>query len=178
MRQNGRLSRSESGKSVPITLRQLQLPVRVGRITRDTHTPTSYLVAVTRSLWSRALALFVGLWFVAVSAGPELAHACPTHGNHAMATALGDMPGGHGGTATAGAHHRAPNTESHQQHGSQCTCLGHCCSAPPVALVATTIALADVVTAAANDAGLPDYAYVPVAAQHVLPLANGPPLAA
>jgi hypothetical protein len=40
------------------------------------------------------------------------------------------------------------------------------------------VALAEVVTGAATDAGLPDYAYVPVAAEHVLPLANGPPLGA
>lgn len=132
---------------------------------------------MTRSVWSRALALFVGLWFVAVSAGPELAHACPTHGHQAMAALL------HGGNSTQGAgarvsHHGMANSESQPHHGTQCTCLGQCCSAPPVALVATTFALADVVTSAAHDAGLPDYAYVPVAAEHVLPLANGPPLTA
>src|SRR5512138_165833 len=167
-------------KVCPMRLSQQQLPVRVGRITRDTRTPTSYLVAVTRSLWSRALALFAGLWFVAVSAGPELAHDCPVHGNHAMSASLGGQHAGHGGTA-ARAHHdmssNRPDAGS-QPHPGQCTCLGSGCSAPAVALVAPTIALADVVTAAANDAGLPDYAYVPVAAQHVLPLANGPPLAA
>jgi hypothetical protein len=75
-------------------------------------------------------------------------------------------------------HHGMSNTESPQHHSTQCTCLGQCCSAPPVALVATNVTLAAVVTAASADAGLPDYAYVPVAAQHVLPLANGPPLAA
>ena len=136
---------------------------------------------MSRSLWSRALALFVGLWFVAVSAGPEIAHACPLHGKHAMSASLGDHPMGHGGTA-ARAHYDMSNAHrsdaGSQPHPGQCTCPGDGCCAPPVALVATTIALADVVTAAANDAGLPDYAYVPVAAQHVLPLANGPPLAA
>ena len=121
----------------------------------------------------------MGLWFVAVSAGPELSHACPTHGSHAMAAALGGMHGSHGRTGAAAAHHVvSTSTDSHPQHGSQCTCLGHCCSAPPVALVATTIGIAAEATAAAVDAGLPDYAYVPVAAEHVLPLANGPPLAA
>jgi hypothetical protein len=131
---------------------------------------------VIRSVLSRALALFLGLWFVAVSAGPELSHACPTHGRHAMAAPLGGVDGGdRSGMAS---HRDMTNPESHRQHGTQCTCLGHCCSAPPVALLTNTIALAETATSAAHDAGLPDYAYVPVAAEHVLPLANGPPLAA
>ena len=91
-----------------------------------------------------------------------------------MSASLG---GGHAAHGVA-THHGAATTDSQPLRGTQCTCLGQCCSAPPVALVATTIALADVVTSATRDAGLPDYAYVPVAAQHVLPLANGPPLAA
>jgi hypothetical protein len=47
-----------------------------------------------------------------------------------------------------------------------------------VAFVSAAIALADAVTVATRDAGLPDYAYVPVAARHVLPLAHAPPLSA
>jgi hypothetical protein len=115
----------------------------------------------------------MALWFVAVTAGPELSHACPTHGHAALASALQSGHANHAGMGTA-----STTGDSQPSHGSQCTCLGHCCSAPPVGLVAAAIALADVVTTATQDAGLPDYAYVPVAAQHVLPLANGPPVTA
>lgn len=122
------------------------------------------------------MALFVGLWFVAVSAGPELTHACPTHGVHAAAA------GGHAGhgasQAVRGGHHAASDSESVPTRGSQCTCLGQCCSAPPAAVISATVSLADSVTVATVDAGLPDYAYVPVYARHVLPLAHAPPLSA
>ena len=129
-----------------------------------------------RPWWSRTLALFVGVWFVAVSAAPDVAHACPMHGSHATAAAVGSAHSGHG-SATA-AHHSSTDSPSTPQHGTQCTCLGQCCGAAPVAVVSARIALADVVTVATRDAGLPDYAYVAVAAQHVLPFAHAPPLSA
>ena len=121
------------------------------------------------------MALFVGLWFVAVSAGPEVTHACPMHGGHAVAASLSTQHSGHG---TVAEHHATSNTESPSHHGTQCTCLGQCCGTAPVGFIANSIALADTQTIATRDAGLPDYAYVPVAAQHVLPLANAPPLSA
>ena len=115
-----------------------------------------------RPLLSRFVALLLGFWFIAVSAGPELTHACPTHGSHA---ATASAHAGHGATP-------AP------EKSNQCTCLGQCCSSAPVAMASAHIALIDVSTVATHDTGLPDYEYVPVAAQHVLPPANGPPLSA
>src|SRR5215207_3689008 len=103
-----------------------------------------------RSVWARVIALFVGLWFVAVSAGPELTHACPTHSAHGVAAAAAGHAEHHG------------STDADSNSSNQCTCLGQCCSAGPVAIVAQTIALVDVATSAVRDAGLPDYAYVPV----------------
>src|SRR6185503_5612171 len=81
-------------------------------------------------------------------------------------------------TTSGAAHHSASDTGPAPQQGKQCTCLGQCCSAPPVAVISTAITLADIVTVSSHDAGLPDYAYVPVAAQHVLPLAHAPPVSA
>ena len=118
---------------------------------------------MSRPAWSRVLALFMSLWFVAVSAGPELTHACPTHGSHA---------------ATASAHSAHGATSTPEKKSNQCTCLGQCCSSAPVAIASAHITLIDVPTVTSRDAGLPDYEYVPVAAQHVLPPANGPPLSA
>ena len=132
-----------------------------------------------RSLAARVIALFMGLWFVAVSAGPELTHACPMHGGHAVASApAADAHAAHGAAAaglTTTSHHGSPDRDS---NSNQCTCLGHCSGASTVALAADRIALVETTTAAMHDAGLPDYAYVPVAAQHVLPLAHAPPLSA
>jgi hypothetical protein len=125
--------------------------------------------------------LVLGLWFVAVTAAPEVAHACPMHGSHVQAARGDATHSGHDARAAqaeATAHHRAPGTDSPAQHSNQCSCLGHCCSTSPVAFVPTGIALADIVTISTRDAGLPDYAYVPVAARHVQPLAHAPPLGA
>jgi hypothetical protein len=123
-------------------------------------------------------ALILGLWFVAVSVTPEVAHACPMHGSHAVSAALGHEHGAHGahGAQSVAAHHQTGDQSA--PHGNQCTCLGQCCSAGPVALVASDISLADIVTVSTRDAGLPDYAYVPVAAEHILPPAQAPPLSA
>ena len=110
--------------------------------------------------------MFVGLWFVAVAAGPELTHACPTHGSHAAQA------------TSAHAGHAGATESSSPTKNNQCTCLGQCCSTAPVAFASAHLALVDVPTVATRDAGLPDYEYVPVAAEHVLPPANGPPLSA
>ena len=107
-------------------------------------------------------ALFVGLWFVAIAAGPELTHACATHGAAANVLA-------------ASAHQGHGDHSSVPDHGGQCSCLGSCSATGPVATVPPVFALADVVSAASHNHGLPDYAYVPVAARHVLPLAHAPP---
>jgi len=130
-----------------------------------------------RSVFTRLTALVVGLWFVAMSAAPEVMHACPTHGAHAGVASSSDS--GHTSATVAPAeHHQLSDEQSPRQHGDQCTCLGRCCGATSVALVASSISLADSVTAATRDAGLPDHAYVPVAAEHVLPPAQAPPLSA
>ena len=137
--------------------------------------PRPRLLLMRRRLWTRVTALLVGGWFVAVTAGPQLTHACPMHGGHAIAASL---DAAHDGHAAVTEHHSASNTESTSHHGAQCTCLGQCCCSGPVAALATHVALADAETIVSRDAGLPDYAYVPVAAQHILPLANAPPLSA
>ena len=129
-----------------------------------------------RSVWSRVTGLLLGFWFVAVTAAPEVMHACPMHGTHAgVATQLSDH-GSHADTAVPG------DTDHHSTsapgHNNQCSCLGQCCSTGPVAVISTAITLADIVTVATRDAGLTDYAYVPVATRHVLPPAHAPPLAA
>jgi hypothetical protein len=103
------------------------------------------------------------------------------HGSHSAAAKLASS--GHTDHAGAvpvatAAHHSTSSSESTPQHGTQCTCLGQCCGAAPVAFVSASVTLADIVTVATRDHGLPDYAYVPVAAQHVLPFAHGPPLSA
>jgi hypothetical protein len=143
---------------------------------RDSRELRSYLVAMRRSFWSRVTALFVGLWFVAVTAAPEVTHACPMHGSHDATASPASGHDAHSSAVQSAAGHHSASTDSAPRHSTQCSCLGHCCSAPPVAVIATSVSLADVVTVATRDAGLPDYAYVPVAARHVLPLAHAPPL--
>jgi hypothetical protein len=98
------------------------------------------------------------------------------HGSHAAIASSGQQHANHGSASAS--HHSAPSSESTPARATQCTCLGQCCGTAPVAFISAQIQLADIVTVATRDAGLPDYAYVPVAAQHVLPFAHAPPLSA
>ena len=106
---------------------------------------------------ARVIALFMGLWFVAVSAGPELTHACPMHGGHAVTAApSADVHATHAAPASAQSatsHHGSTDSDS---NSNQCTCLGHCSGAPTVAIAADRISLVETTTSAMNDAGLPD----------------------
>ena len=127
-----------------------------------------------RSFWHRALSAFLAAWLAIVMAEPAALHTCPTHGgSHAAA-----MPGAASAMAMGeamSAHHRA-GTPERPARGHQCTCLGQCNAPVGVAAPAALVALLPAVeTSATRDFGLPDYEYVPVAAAHVLPFANGPP---
>ena len=120
---------------------------------------------------SRALAALFAVWFTAYAVEPAALHACDVH----------DAP--HAANTSAAATHADDVHTSHSasrddaQHSDEtscCTCPGDCAASSPAAL-ATTTALVAVVTTATTDSGLSRHEYVPVAAQHVLPFANGPP---
>jgi hypothetical protein len=124
-----------------------------------------------RSFWHRALAALMAGWLAIVMAEPAVLHACPMHGGaHAAAQ---------GGEGSAMAMHGVAGHSSDAPppaRGHQCTCLGQCCAPVGVAAPAALVALGPALErAAARDAGLPDFEYVPVAAAHVLPFPNGPP---
>ena len=129
-----------------------------------------------RSFWHRALSAFLAAWLAIVMAEPAALHTCPTHGGShaaamhgagaASAMAMGDAMSAHHGAGTPG----------RPAHRHQCTCLGQCNAPVGVAAPAALVALLPAVeTSATRDSGLPDHEYVPVAAAHVLPFANGPP---
>jgi hypothetical protein len=135
-----------------------------------------------RPLWNRAVAAVMAVWLAIVMAEPAALHSCPMHGGLAVgASAAGQehavsaVP--HPGSTDAAMHRGAP-APGHGG-GHQCTCLGRCAAAVGVAAPAPRVVLTSVVeTAATRDSGLPDFEYVPVAAAHVLPFANGPPTVA
>ena len=130
-----------------------------------------------RSLWYRALAALMAAWLAIVMAEPAVLHACPMHGGaHAAASAAVQGGAGSAMTMAHDAASHASDAPAHPAHGHQCTCLGQCCTPVGVAAPATVVALVTAPdSAAARDAGLPDFEYVPVAAAHVLPFPNGPP---
>lgn len=140
-----------------------------------------------RPLWSRALAALLAVWFAIVMAEPAALHSCPMHGGPAVAAASGGHHAAPAPEAAASihaaarhgmAHHGAP-VPADRGAGHQCTCLGRCAAGVGAAAPAARVVLAQAVeTAAARDSGLPDHEYVPVAAAHVLPFANGPPTVA
>ena len=114
----------------------------------------------------RALAAVFTLWFALILIEPAVLHACPVHNPVAVPTS--------GATAHHG-HEAAPAPEHNS--GAHCLCLGDCATFTGVALPASITTLVVPTTTSDGDTGLPDYAYVPVAAAHVIPFANGPPLA-
>ena len=128
-----------------------------------------------RSLWHRALAAVMAAWLAIVMAEPAVLHACPMHGGVGMTHAASAAHG----VAMEMTHHAASapaDSPAQPAHGHQCTCLGQCSAPVGVAAPAALVALAPTIeTVAARDGGLPDFEYVPVAAAHVLPFANGPP---
>jgi len=128
-----------------------------------------YHWVVRRPLWFRALLSFWGLWLcAALSEAPGL-HACPVHGEHsAHASHAGHMA--HGSPASV------PGDKSH--HGSaNCTCLGSCCCAAPVATPASSIELAGAILVDVPPARRPHVERPVVHRAYSLPFANGPPAA-
>jgi hypothetical protein len=123
-----------------------------------------------RPIWSRALAALFALWFTVYTVEPVALHACDVHdaprGAAAATMQSADMHAGHS----------VATTDDGEPSGktSCCTCPGDCATTS-LTVLPTTATVVSVVTTATTDSGLPDYEYVPVAAAHVLPFANGPP---
>jgi hypothetical protein len=116
----------------------------------------------------------MAIWISLSLSEPALLHTCPVH----------DVTHAAGAGASGAAHHAPPSNEArhttpvrgHASHRG-CTCLGDCCAAGPVGIASPTLALATSLVLESDGAALPEHAYVPVAAQHVLPFQNGPPAA-
>jgi hypothetical protein len=67
---------------------------------------------------------------------------------------------------------RAPQRSSHHE----CTCLGQCCATAPSGLPVATPQLTLAPLRAIEGAAPPAYAFVPTAAEYLIPFANGPPV--
>lgn len=157
-----------------------------------------YMVVMARRLSTRITAALVAPWLAFVLAEPVPMHECAVHGIHAS--------GSHGaGSRAAGAHTAASHAGAGVAHGMDagmqmpvaqgdhgaqpegspdssgghrhCSCLGGCCAAAPVTLVgAPELAFApEQVRAETSVARSAEFA--PASAEHVLPFANGPPVA-
>jgi hypothetical protein len=129
----------------------------------------------------RVFATLLVAWFAVLTAEPVALHPCPMHDgvlhmqsgaavHHAM---HGAMPAHGGPMEQAGARQHLPPAHSTGHH--QCTCIGTCTATSAAGLPSARFALAAALTTLVRDPGLPDYEYVPVAAQHVLPFAHAPP---
>lgn len=125
------------------------------------------LGVMRRRPFTRVFASVFALWFAVALVEPALLHACPVHDTAASPT----QAAAH---AHAG-HEAAPSSQP--SAGEHCLCLGDCAHATALGLPSVVTRLDARVSAQERDPGLPDYAYVPVAAAHVIPFANGPPTA-
>ena len=114
----------------------------------------------------------MAVWLAVSLSEPAFLHSCPVHSLGSGAHSANAVP------QTLAAHHHgsagstAP-AKGHETHN--CTCIGSCCCATPIGLVAPRVLVVVSEPTALRDTGLPEYAYVPVAADHVLPFQNGPP---
>lgn len=119
-------------------------------------------------------------WLAFAMAEPPLLHACPMHGGASVHG--GVQKADHAMRSDAASHHssqrsNASRPEPRDSESHDCTCLGQCCSAPPIGLPSARVALAGLTSSTLRDTGLPQYEYVLVAAEHTLPFQNGPPAA-
>jgi hypothetical protein len=122
-----------------------------------------------RAWWFRPLAASFAVWFTAYAVEPASLHACDLHDASPTVSATTHAHDGH--------HTPASGAEQTDEGASCCTCPGDCSPVSPAALSVGSAAWV-IATAVATDTGLPDYEYLPVAAAHVLPFANGPPIRA
>ena len=122
-----------------------------------------------RPVWLRALAAVWAIWLQAALLDPGSFDPCPEHGNHAAAT----QPATHSAHTAHASHGHGTPAGHHGQHS--CTCLGACCCAPSVAILATAFDAPRVVTVAQVKPAHADFRVVAAARPHSLPFANGPP---
>jgi hypothetical protein len=136
-----------------------------------------------RRTWlERSLSALFAVWLAFIVAEPAALHSCPMHGGHGAAAI--SRPGALG-SGSAGKDHGQPT--AHHGHGAPtdddsaqryCSCLGQCSSAGPGAAVpAAPVLLTDVVMGEVRVAISAAATILPVAAEHLLPFANGPPRA-
>jgi len=117
-----------------------------------------------RCRWSRPIAAILAVWFAVVTREPAFVHVCPMHDGPAAESGEHD-------------HHDAAGTEDPERENSCCTCIGDC-DGRSTALGPSADSRSGTAVVATPSKGLPAYAYVAVAADHILPFPNGPPIRA
>jgi hypothetical protein len=129
----------------------------------------------------RVFATILVAWFTALISEPVTLHPCPMHDAVPRSHSAGAtqrhadaMAGMNQHTTMHVGHHGATSGSGSEAH--RCTCIGACTPTSAGGLVADEYTLTGALITASPDTGLPDYAYVPVAAQHALPFAHAPPL--
>jgi hypothetical protein len=137
----------------------------------------SRLRGMHRRWWERSFAALFALWFAIAVVEPGPLRSCPMHSGLALGTASR--------TASAAdtsehARHESSSPHSPAHHGGahNCTCLGDCASGSPGAALpsAASVHLHAVIERVVVHVPTQSR-FVPRAAEHVLPFANGPPSA-
>ena len=132
-----------------------------------------------RSRWNRTFAAVFAPWFAVVMAEPAALHTCAMHSGHGVPTSAGVAVSGHAAHSllmehsTTEAGDDAPSVP--HDAGKQCTCLGGCCAAAPVATPAATELSWAPAEIRQQRQELPECGVRATATDHALPFANGPP---
>ncbi len=130
--------------------------------------------------------LRTGLLFLFLVGAPSVGGAyrcCSTgdhDGGHRASVRVSDVADAHATHALHGAGHatghesKAPT--EHQRSGAPCTCVGHCCAAPAIALGAQAARIPEAAQRSVEHVAIRDVALrLDSRDAHRLPFGNGPP---
>lgn len=120
---------------------------------------------------TRVFTALLAVWFTALTVEPAALGSCPRHGI-ATADALQPAHVSHGAASDHGLSPVAPEPPASSH---DCTCLGHCCSAGPIGVPGSAVALTIVIAEARSDSSRPRKDHVAAWADFVLPFATAPP---
>jgi hypothetical protein len=139
--------------------------------------PAPRLTRMHRRWWERSFAALFALWFAIAVVEPGPLRSCPMHSGLALGAASRTAPAGE---TSEHARHGSSSSQLPAHHGAahNCTCLGDCASSSASGALPATASVQlhvpverDVVHVATRSR------FAPLATEHVLPFANGPPSA-
>lgn len=127
------------------------------------------------SPYRRSIAAVFAVLSLVFRGGTAGLHVCPMH-DGAMHAAVAMTEASHAATSTEAGHHADHAAGDTHRHSQCCTCVGPCCDAAPVAVVAAggLSVVVDIPPAKSRPAWR--IGYIPSSPEHARPPSLGPPV--